>query len=50
MTSLLAYPFLIEPFFPLNAQSDYWMYGYFLLIVMTVLSAAMIWVHGGKKK
>ena len=50
MTSLLAYPFLIEPYLPLDAQSNYWMYGYFLLIFMSVLSAAMIWVHGSRQK
>lgn len=43
MTSLLLYPLVIEPFLNLSDQSQSWMYGYFGLIVFTVLSAALVW-------
>lgn len=48
MTSLLAYPVLIEPFFTLDAQAEFWMYGYYLLITMSVICAVIIWTHKQK--
>ncbi len=43
MTSLLAYPVLIEPFMTLSLQAHSWMLGYFALIGFTVLSALLVW-------
>lgn len=43
MSSLLLYPVLFEPLMTLNQQSEAWMYGYFVLLALTVLSAALIW-------
>ena len=43
MSSLLLYPVLFEPLMKLSEQSDTWMYGYFLLISLTVFSALLIW-------
>jgi spermidine synthase len=43
MTSLLLYPVLIEPMMSLNEQAFSWMYGYFGLIALTALCAAMVW-------
>ena len=45
MTALLAYPVVIEPFLNLNMQSTFWTYGYAALIIMSALSAAMVWKH-----
>ncbi|MFP4313689.1 MAG: spermidine synthase [Alphaproteobacteria bacterium] len=43
MTSLLAYPFLIEPFFTLDTQSSIWMVGYITLIIFTLAAAFLVW-------
>lgn len=43
MSALLAYPFLIEPFFALGGQATNWMYTYIFLTVLTVICAAMVW-------
>jgi spermidine synthase len=43
MTSLLAYPVLIEPFMTLTGQAQSWMFGYFGLIGFTVLCGLMVW-------
>lgn len=48
MTSLLAYPFFIEPFLGVPEQSMNWSYGYGLLILFIAASAALIWAFGGK--
>ncbi len=45
MASLLAYPVLIEPYLPLNEQAFTWMYGYFALIALMVISAVLVWKH-----
>lgn len=49
MTALLAYPVLIEPLMDLSAQSQSWMYGYFVLAALVVISALVIWRHGSAK-
>lgn len=49
MTSLLAYPFLIEPYFRLDEQSNLWMYGYFGLILCTLLAAILVWSSNMRK-
>jgi spermidine synthase len=43
MLALLAYPFLVEPFLPLPAQSWLWAVGYGLLVVATISCALMLW-------
>ncbi|MCC6597315.1 MAG: fused MFS/spermidine synthase [Alphaproteobacteria bacterium] len=49
MTSLLAYPVLIEPLLTLNGQAQGWAYGYFALAAMTVISAFLVWKSAGAK-
>jgi spermidine synthase len=49
MTSLLAYPVIIEPLLPLSGQSHVWMLGYFVLIGFTALSAIMVWKNAPTK-
>lgn len=46
MTSLLAYPVVFEPLMNLSEQSNVWMYGYILLILMIAAAAILIWPHG----
>lgn len=41
MAALLAYPFAVEPLLDVPGQARAWMYGYFLLIALTVLAAAL---------
>lgn len=48
MTALFAYPTLIEPALDLDAQSHFWMMGYYALIALTILSAFYIMTHGRK--
>ena len=43
ISALLAYPVLAEPLMNLAEQSHFWMFGYFLLIALIGLSAALIW-------
>ena len=43
MTSLLAYPVIIEPIWTLSAQSEIWSYGYYGLIALTALSILVVW-------
>ena len=45
MSSLLLYPVLIEPLLSLNGQFNVWMYGYFSLIGLFIISAALVWPH-----
>ena len=49
MTSLLAYPVIIEPLMTLSGQSTAWMFGYFGLISFTVLSAVLVWQNAASK-
>ncbi|MCF8496209.1 MAG: fused MFS/spermidine synthase [Alphaproteobacteria bacterium] len=42
MTALLAYPTVIEPLLHLSGQSDLWTKGYFVLIGLTAVAAALI--------
>lgn len=44
---LLAYPFLLEPLLPLQAQSGLWTGGYLLLILLVALAAASRLKSGG---
>ena len=50
MAALLAYPVIIEPFMPIPAQTLVWKYGYISLIVLTALSAALVWTDNKKSK
>lgn len=50
MTALLAYPVVIEPLLTLGAQAGSWTYGYWTLIVMTALSALLIWKKGTRQQ
>ncbi len=43
MASLLAYPTIIEPMLNLSGQSNAWMYGFFALFTLVILSAIIIW-------
>ncbi len=43
MTSLLAYPVIIEPLLTLTGQAHAWMLGYFGLIALTAVSALAVW-------
>ncbi|HUU85739.1 MAG TPA: fused MFS/spermidine synthase [Phycisphaerae bacterium] len=43
LLALLAYPLLIEPAFPLDAQAQVWTAGYVVLIVMAAGCAAAVW-------
>lgn len=43
MTSLLAYPFFIEPYLTLDNQSWLWMCGYTGLIAFTLIAALLVW-------
>lgn len=49
MTSLIAYPFLIEPFLGIVDQSVKWSFGYSLLIAFILLSALFVWKHAPKQ-
>ncbi|MFK7839136.1 MAG: fused MFS/spermidine synthase [Bdellovibrionales bacterium] len=42
MASLLCYPFLIEPIMGLTGQSDAWSFGYYGLILFTIVSVALV--------
>ncbi len=50
MTSLLAYPVVIEPLWDLSGQSAIWSYGYYALIAMVALSAFLVWPKGTRKE
>ncbi len=43
MTSLLAYPTIIEPMMTLSEQSHTWSFGYFSLIGFVALSGLLVW-------
>ncbi len=43
MTSLLAYPFIIEPFLNLGSQSLTWSWGYYALIALVGLCGLLVW-------
>lgn len=43
MTSLLAYPVIIEPLMNLSQQAQTWMYGYIALIVCVLVCAGLVW-------
>ena len=43
MVALLSYPTLIEPMMNITQQSNSWMYGYFVLIILTSGCAALTW-------
>lgn len=47
MAALLAYPFAVEPLLDVPGQARTWMYGYFILIALTVLAAALAAVRPG---
>lgn len=48
MIALLAYPFLIEPRFSLTDQSRFWSYGYYGLVILMAVCAALLWVGGAR--
>ncbi len=50
MSGLLLYPILIEPLFTVNQQSNNWMYGYIILIALTILCSLLIWKYKEKKE
>lgn len=50
MTSLLAYPFLIEPYLTLDNQSWFWMAGYVALIGCTLAAALLVWTSKERVK
>jgi hypothetical protein len=41
--ALLSYPFLVEPMVTLTAQARLWSFGFYLLIPLIALCAALIW-------
>ncbi len=49
MSSLLLYPFLIEPVLTLKEQANFWAMGYAALGCMTIICALMVWSKVGNK-
>jgi spermidine synthase len=47
MVSLISYPFLIEPFFPLAVQGGAWMAGYVLLVLLLISCGRLIAAQAG---
>src|SRR2546425_10869294 len=45
LLALLAYPVLIEPRIGVHLQSEAWLAGYGLLIVMLLVGASIVWKH-----
>jgi SAM-dependent methyltransferase len=45
LLALLAYPLLIEPRIGVHLQSEAWLAGYGLLIVMLLVGASIVWKH-----
>jgi hypothetical protein len=43
LVGLLGYPFLLEPWMRLGAQSYLWSYGYVLFVTLTIACGALIW-------
>jgi hypothetical protein len=43
MVALLSYPFLLEPLFPLTAQSKAWSGGYTFLVLLILICAIIVW-------
>jgi len=43
LVGLLGYPFLLEPWLRLGAQSNLWSYGYALFVILTIACGALIW-------
>ncbi|HBR68986.1 MAG TPA: hypothetical protein DEA55_06395 [Rhodospirillaceae bacterium] len=50
MTSLLAYPVVIEPLWNLSEQSAIWSWGYYVLMGLAALSALLVWPKGNLKE
>lgn len=48
IASLLAYPFVIEPFFDLGQQAMYWQYGYYVLCILICVCALPTWNYKPK--
>lgn len=48
MSALILYPVLIEPALPIYQQSTTWMFGYFVLIMLTGVAAASVWKNNAK--
>ncbi|MGB4058345.1 MAG: hypothetical protein WBK77_09710, partial [Alphaproteobacteria bacterium] len=49
MTSLLAFPVLIEPLLSVSGQAHIWMMSYFGLVLMTFLSIALVWKNSSSR-
>jgi len=45
MAALLAYPFVLEPFFPLRDHSQLWTIGYGLFVILMASCASCVWGH-----
>jgi hypothetical protein len=43
MLALIAYPIVVEPYLPLRTQAVVWLIGYFVLVALYVVCAAMVW-------
>ncbi len=50
MIALLGYPFLIEPYLKLMQQTNFWMYGYYLIILLTISCGIFLWIKKSDSK